>query len=100
MPPAGGRALNLLRPAGPLGPLGGIAVQASIAVAAEAPGRRASTVAGVAGCSDLAGSVPVMTAYANARCRAAMFVFLPAQWYAIWAASMWDGVRLKGILVV
>jgi hypothetical protein len=30
--PAGGRAMNLLRLAGPLGPLGGIAVQARIAV--------------------------------------------------------------------
>ena len=38
--PAGGRALNLLRPAGPLGPLAGIAVQASIAVAPEAPHQR------------------------------------------------------------
>lgn len=40
--PAGGRALNLLRPAGPLGPLAGIAVQASIAVAPEAPHQRVS----------------------------------------------------------
>ncbi|WP_159817526.1 PAP/fibrillin family protein [Cyanobium sp. Copco_Reservoir_LC18] len=40
--PAGGRALNLLRPAGPLGPLAGIAVQASIAVASEEPHQRVS----------------------------------------------------------
>jgi hypothetical protein len=40
--PAGGRALNLLRPAGPLGPLAGIAVQARIAVVPEAPHQRVS----------------------------------------------------------
>ncbi len=40
--PAAGRALNLLRLAGPLGPLAGIAVQARIAVAAEPPHQRVS----------------------------------------------------------
>ncbi len=40
--PAAGRALNLLRPAGPLGLLAGIAVQASIAVAAGPPHQRVS----------------------------------------------------------
>jgi hypothetical protein len=38
--PAGGRAMNLLRLAGPLGPLAGIAVQAEIAVLPEAPHQR------------------------------------------------------------
>jgi hypothetical protein len=40
--PAGGRALNLLRLAGPLGPLAGIAVQARIAVEPEPPHQRVS----------------------------------------------------------
>jgi len=40
--PVGGRALNLLRLAGPLGPLAGIAVQARIAVEPEPPHQRVS----------------------------------------------------------
>ncbi|MDM7953127.1 MAG: PAP/fibrillin family protein [Cyanobium sp. CZS 25K] len=40
--PAAGRAMNLLRLAGPLGPLAGIAVQARIAIAPEAPHQRVS----------------------------------------------------------
>ncbi|MEA5416337.1 PAP/fibrillin family protein [Synechococcus sp. BA-132 BA5] len=40
--PAAGRALNLLRLAGPLGPLAGIGVQARIAVAPEPPHQRVS----------------------------------------------------------
>ncbi len=40
--PAAGRALNLLRLAGPLGPLAGIGVQARIGVAAEPPHQRVS----------------------------------------------------------
>jgi hypothetical protein len=38
--PAAGRAMNLLRLAGPLGPLAGIAVQARIAIAPEPPHQR------------------------------------------------------------
>jgi len=40
--PANGRAMNLLRLAGPLGPLAGIGVQARIAVAPEPPHQRVS----------------------------------------------------------
>jgi hypothetical protein len=40
--PAAGRAMNLLRLAGPLGPLAGIAVQARIDVLPEAPHQRVS----------------------------------------------------------
>lgn len=40
--PASGRALNLLRLAGPLGPLAGIGVQARIAVEPEPPHQRVS----------------------------------------------------------